>query len=180
MMRSSPRSARSFARRMLVGVIGLAALVSVAAVPSVQMTEARFTDVEQVSASFTALALKPATILRTPLCVRPPALGGNVFSIEWQWPTSAPYDTFTAANVRWKVGTAESVAVPTTGPDASGRYTSTFNTGLLTGVLGTLLGADLRVEMRTTLHNWTSGAASAMTYNAPLLVGAPTCTIANG
>ncbi|GAB3633676.1 hypothetical protein GCM10027421_30290 [Microbacterium shaanxiense] len=172
----------SLRTRILSGVLGTTVLTTVLLLPSAQITEAAFVDAEHGSAQVAATTLAPPVILDTPLCQRPPLVGGgNLFTIRWRWPsTAAPYSTFTtAANVRWKVGTTDGVVVSSTGPDGQGRYSTTFTTGLLGGLVGGLLGVNVPIEMRTVTQNWTSTGVSRMVYNAPIALGV-SCTITNG
>lgn len=169
-------------RRVLSGLIGTALLATVVFVPATQITDAAFTDIEHGTAQVTATTLLAPVIIDTPLCQRPPLVGGgDLFTIRWRWPSATPpYSTFTpATNVRWKVGTTDAVVVASSGPDGQGRYSTTFSTGLLGGLVGGLLGANIPIEMRSVTQNWTSNGASRLVYNAPLAAGV-SCTITNG
>ena len=153
--------------------IGLLAILSWIAVPPT--TDASFTDSEYAGASVTALTLRPPQIASTPLCQRPPLLGGDVFSIRWKMPAGAPADSI----VRWAVDGQVLTTSPSTSTDSQGSFVSAFSTTLLSGLLGSLLGANIKVEMWATSGTWISPTASTMTYYAPLLAGSPTCTIVN-
>lgn len=169
-------------KRILSGVLGATVLTTVLLLPSTQITEAAFVDAEHGSSQVAAATLAPPVIVDTPLCQRPPLVGGgNLFTIRWRWPSTAtPYTSFTsAANVRWKVGATDGVVVSSSGPDGQGRYSTTFSTGLLGGLVGGLLGANIPIEMRTVTQNWTSTGASKLVYNAPVAAGV-SCTITNG
>lgn len=172
MMRSSPRSARSFARRMLVGVIGLAALVSVATVPSVQTTEARFTDVEQASASFTAARLATPVITS---CTVTSLLGTFTgFTIMWTSPYLKEQERLSI----------NGTAVPNTNVTQSGTgpysYSATLSSNLLGTLLGSLLGSSntVRVEAIYPGTSWVSPAATRTLSVGGLLGlgGNNTCT----
>ncbi len=171
------RSSRG--RRALAALAGATLLVSLALAPNAQLSDAAFTDDEQAQATLTARLLPPR-VTSIPLCSRPPLLGGTFMRVTWEWPAVAPYSSFTGSNVEWRVGTL--VVTPTvTGPDAQGRYTADITTGLLSGLLGGLLGADVVIEMRTTYGTWrTNTTPTTVTYNAPLVSGAATCTPVNG
>lgn len=163
-------------RRVILAAAGVAVLFAVTVAPSARVSDAAFTDPEYSAAQLIAAKLAPSVIVDTPLCRRP-LLGRDVVTIRWRWPSSThPYSTFTAANVRWKVGTTNNVAVTSTGPDSNGYYSTTFNGGLLGGLLGT----NVPLEMRTITGNWTSTGVSKVVYYAPAVAGAATCTITNG
>lgn len=166
-------------RRALAAIAGAALLVGIGLAPTAQVSDASFTDAEQAQTTFTARLLPPQ-ITSIPTCIRPPVLGGSFMKVMWEWPAVTPYSSFSGSNVEWRVGT--NVIVPTvTGPDAQGRYTADITTGLLSGLLGSLLGADIVLEMRTTYGTWkTSTTPTTVTYNAPLLSTAVSCTPANG
>lgn len=169
----------SWVRRALAALAGVTLLVSLALAPSAQVSDAAFTDDEQAQTTLTARLLPPQ-VTSIPLCSRPPLTGGTFMQVTWQWPAVAPYSSFTGSNVEWRVGTL--VVTPTvTGPDGQGRYTADITTGLLSGLLGGLLGADVVIEMRTTYGTWrTNTTPTTVTYNAPLVTGAATCTPVNG
>lgn len=171
--------ARRLHRRVRAAIAGTAMLVVIGLAPAAHVSDAAFTDAEQAQTTITARLLPPQ-ITSIPSCIRPPLLGGSFMKITWGWPAVAPYSSFSASNVEWRVGTT--VIVPTvTGPDAQNRYTADITTGLLSGLLGSLLGADIVIEMRTTYGTWkTSTAPTTVTYNAPLLSSAVSCVPANG
>lgn len=166
--------------RILAGAAGIALLCGVGLMPPAQLTDAAFTDSEHARTTITALRLVPPQVTSFATCIRPPLTGGTFLQVVFQWPSAtAPYTTMTASNVQWRVGTT--VIVPTvTGPDGQGRYTATITTGLLSGLLGSLLGADVLIDLRSTYSGWTSPGFSRVTYNAPLVIGAPSCTFSNG
>ncbi|MDP3950400.1 hypothetical protein [Microbacterium sp.] len=169
-------------RRILSGLIGTTLLATVLFLPATPTTDAVFVDSEYGTAQVTAATLFPPVIVDTPLCQRPPVTGsGNLFTIRWTWPSATPpYSTFTAGtNVRWKIGTTDGVVVASTGPDANGRYSTTFSSGIVGGIVGGLLGVNIPIEMRTVTQNWTSTRVTRMVYNAPLGAGV-SCTITNG
>ncbi|WP_424936304.1 MULTISPECIES: hypothetical protein [Bacteria] len=167
-----PRRRRERRAVALLG-IGLLATLSWIAAPST--TDASFTDGEYAGASVTALTIHPPQIASTPLCQRPPLLGGDVFSIRWRMPAGVPADSV----VRWAIDGQVLTTSPATATDPQGYSVSTFGTALLSGLLGSLLGANVKVEMWATSGTWISPTESTMTYYAPLLAGSPTCTIVN-
>lgn len=172
-------------RRLLSGIVGASLLAALAAAPPVQLTDAAFTDSEYASGTLKAATLlAPQIAVPMPLCQRPPLVGtGDLFTIKWKWPVAGDHtEAFNAslrpANIRWRVNATDNVAVPSSGPDSNGFYTTTFNSGLLGSLLGSLLGVNVVVEMRTIIGSWTSQTVSRMTYNAPTVAGV-SCTVAN-
>jgi hypothetical protein len=173
-----PRRLRTF---WLAGpaVTVAAAALSLSAVPSAT-TAATWTDADNASGSFQALTV-PAPIIDSctaqsilvNLSLRPRV------TITWHYPTTG----YTTANAQYSwsaTGLAnlavltEGNGVSTTGPVA-GVYTSTFQGGLLSGLLGA--SADIGIS---TGHpsGWVSKKSTAHA-TFPLLVGTGTCTITN-
>ncbi|WP_156760239.1 hypothetical protein [Microbacterium karelineae] len=152
-------------RRRGIGIAALGVMVLSAALggSSAHQTDAAFTDVERtVSAqALGTVVLQPATITSTS-CQRPSILNlaQPFLTVMWRWPQgTAPYSGFTAANTRWRIdGTVANAS--TTGPNASGVYTTTFTGGVLQQILGSLsdllLGSSFTVTARTV---WTPGTS---------------------
>lgn len=168
---SSPRSS-SVVRRMLVGLIGIAALVSVATVPSIQATEARFADVEQTSATFTASRLVTPVITA---CTVTSFLGSFTgVTISW----TSPY---LKDQERLSINTT---VIPNTNVTQTGAgpytYSATLSSGLLGTLLGSLLGSSNTVRVETVYPgtSWTSPAATRTLSVGGLLGlgGTNTCT----
>lgn len=159
-------------RRLLAGVVGLAALVGVATVPSVQMTEARFTDSEYAAASFTAATLATPVITS---CTVTSFLGTFTgFTITW----TSPY-----LKVQERLS-INAVVVDNTNVTQSGTgpytYSATISSGLLNTLLGSLLGSTntVRVESIYAGTSWASPAATRTLSVGGLLGlgGNNTCT----
>jgi hypothetical protein len=152
--------------------VGLAALVGVATVPSVQMTEARFTDSEYAAASFTAATLATPVITS---CTVTSFLGTFTgFTITW----TSPY-----LKVQERLS-INAVVVDNTNVTQSGTgpytYSATISSGLLNTLLGSLLGSSntVRVESIYAGTSWASPAATRTLSVGGLLGlgGNNTCT----
>jgi hypothetical protein len=152
--------------------VGLAALVGVATVPSVQMTEARFTDSEYAAASFTAATLATPVITS---CTATSFLGTFTgFTITW----TSPY-----LKVQERLS-INAVVVDNTNVTQSGTgpytYSATISSGLLNTLLGSLLGSSntVRVESIYAGTSWASPAATRTLSVGGLLGlgGNNTCT----
>jgi hypothetical protein len=176
---------RAGARRTLTGVLsvlGVLLLGLVLFAPPVQKTDASFTDPEFAGGSgITAVRLVPPQITGVSTC-RSALLGGNIMVVTWKWTAqTAPYSGFTAAaDTEWQIAGTAWQAVPTTGPDVNGVYTTTFSSSLLSGLLGGLLGESFNSNVRTKAWTgWVSPNVSTLTYTKPIL-NTPTCTFTNG
>ncbi|KJL29703.1 hypothetical protein [Microbacterium oxydans] len=159
-------------RRLLAGVVGLAVLVGVAALPSVQMTEARFTDSEYSAASFTASTLETPVITS---CTVTSFLGSFTgFTITWTSPYLKVQERLSINAVA-----VDNANVTQTG---SGPYTysATISSTLLNTLLGSLLGSSntVRVESIYAGTSWASPAATKTLSVGGLLGlgGNNTCT----
>ena len=170
-------TARDGLRRRLTVVVtafGLGILLLVG-VGTSSMTEASWTDSEYGTGAFTARVIPPPIIDSCTL--NPGLLGANpVVTMKWRFPAGT---TYTAANVAYAYARADGVqspAVPgpnlsTTGPVA-GEYTTTWNAGLLAGLLGSYNILYLQTRDPST---WTSKQSSAVAGAALLGIG-PYCT----
>lgn len=175
---SATRRPGSFGSRLMTAVVAAAALL-IALVPPTA-TAATWTDAEHVSGSFQALTV-PAPVIDSctaesvlvNLSLRPRV------TLTWHYPSTG----YTLANAQfwWSATGLANMAsvtggngVSTTGP-AAGVYTSTFQGGLLSGLLGG--SADVGL---TTLHGsgWTSKMSTAHA-TFPLVLGTGTCAITN-
>ncbi|CAH0155970.1 hypothetical protein SRABI76_00912 [Microbacterium oxydans] len=159
-------------RRLLAGVVGLAVLVGVAALPSVQMTEARFTDSEYSTASFTASTLETPVITS---CTVTSFLGSFTgLTITWTSPYLKVQERLSINAVA-----VDNANVTQTG---SGPYTysATISSTLLNTLLGSLLGSSntVRVESIYAGTSWASPAATKTLSVGGLLGlgGNNTCT----
>lgn len=163
---------------MLAGAVGLSVLAGVAVLPSVQLTEARFTDPDYASSTtFTAGAL--ATPVITACTVTNNGLG--IFqSVTITW--TSPY---VAANVRLTAtsgsttGTVPAANITASGP-VGGLYTysSTLTQALLTSLVSNLLGSTTTLSVTNLLPgtNWVSQAATRRLTVGALGLGAA-CTV---
>lgn len=167
-----PTTRRPATRRMLAGIAGFAVLIGIAAVPSAQLTEARFTDSEYAAASF------QATTLATPVitsCTVTSFLGTFTgFTITW----TSPY-----LKVQERLS-VNAVAVDNVNVTQSGSgpytYSATLSSGLLNTLLGSLLGSTNTVRVETIYPgtSWVSNPATRSLSVGGLLGlgGNNTCT----
>lgn len=176
---------RTRARRAVHGILAVLGVLLLGAVlfaTPPQRTDASFTDPEFAGGSgVAAVRLVPPQITAVTTC-RSALLGGNIMVVTWRWAAqAAPYTGFTAAaDAEWQIAGAAWQAVPTTGPDANGVYTTTFTSSLLSGLLGGLFGETFSSNVRTRAWTgWVSPTVSTLTYTKPIL-SSPTCTFANG
>jgi hypothetical protein len=152
--------------RRLFALVFAGALATAVVLPGAAPTEAAFTDTEHAASTISALRLPQPYIVSAPTCNYPLIALNLRFVVEWEWPSAlrsqAPYSTFDASNVRWSFGGSDfHSSFPTTGPDANGRYRTTFSGALLNsllgGLLGNLLGTSFDIRGQTT---WTPPGAS--------------------
>ena len=169
---TSSSASRTFPRRMLAGVIGIAALVSIGTVPSVGMTEARFTDDDFASASFSSARLATPVITS---CTVSSLLGSfTSVTIAWTSPYLKDQERLSINNT----------VVPNTNVTQSGTGPYTYSATLTSGLLGTLLGSllgstnTLKVETIYAGTSWVSPAATRTLSVGGLLGlgGNNTCT----
>ena len=185
--RNAPRRRRSAFRRSLLATVALVGLVlGLTTLQSPNQTEAAWTDSEFAgSAPLSAVTLAPPQITST-VCTK--ALLGlllNRFEIQWRWPSSlgpvAPGMTPV-----WSInGTVMPTQPTTSGPDASGTYTTSFSAGLLTELVTLLLGNSATITVGATVPGsgppqWQSQDISTITLSVPALLGTPTCPYVNG
>lgn len=176
---------RTGARRTATGVLAVLGVVLLGLTlfaPPLQRTDASYTDPEFAGGSgIHAVRLVPPQITGVSTC-RSALLGGNIMVVTWKWTAqTAPYSGFTAAaDTEWQIAGTAWQAVPTTGPDVNGVYTTTFTSSLLSGLLGGLLGETFSSNVRTKAWTgWVSPTVSTLTYTKPIL-STPTCTFVNG
>jgi len=166
----------------ILAVLGVMLLGLILLSPPLQKTDASYADPEFAGGSqITAVRLVPPQITGVSTC-RSALLGGNIMVVTWKWTAlTAPYSGFTAAaDAEWQIAGTAWQAVPTTGPDANGIYTTTFSSSLLSGLLGGLLGESFNSNVRTKAWTgWVSPNVSTLTYTKPILT-TPTCTFVNG
>ncbi|MFD6700795.1 MULTISPECIES: hypothetical protein [unclassified Microbacterium] len=166
----------------VLAALGVLVLGLILFAPPLPQTDASYTDPEFAGGTgVSAVRLVPPQITAVTTC-RSALLGGNIMVITWKWSAqTAPYSGFTAAaNTEWQIAGTAWQAVPTTGPDANGVYTTTFTSSLLSGLLGGLLGESFSSNVRTKAWTgWVSPTVSTLTYTKPIL-NSPTCGFANG
>jgi hypothetical protein len=161
-------------RRTLAAAVGLAVLVGVGVVPSVQTTEARFTDREHLSSStFTALTLE------TPVITGCTTAGVVFQSATIMWTSPHP-----PTNMRLTVisGSTTSV-VPSANISSSGpvggvySYSATLTQGLLASLISNLLGSTTTLSVASLVPgtSWVSGEATRKLTIGLFGLGA-TCT----
>lgn len=163
---------RSGRRRILAGAVGAVILVGVASFPPVELTEARFTDSEYAAGSFTAATLTAPVVTS---CTVTSFLGTFTgFTITWTSPYLKVQQRFSINNV---IVDNTNVTQTGTGPYT---YTSTISSGLLSTLLGSLLGSTnaVKVESIYAGTSWVSPAATRSLSVGGLLGlgGNNTCT----
>lgn len=159
-------------RRRGAGVVAVALLCAAFSASSVESTAARFTDVEHAAGSFTASRLVAPSITS---CTVTSLLGTFTgFTITW----TSPY---LKAQQRLSINTVVvdngSVSQSGSGPYA---YSTTISSGLLSTLLGSLLGSSNTVRVEAVLPgtSWVSPAATRTLSVGGLLGlgGNNTCT----
>ncbi|MGX1694028.1 hypothetical protein ACWIBQ_01400 [Microbacterium keratanolyticum] len=166
-------------RRVGAAAAGLSILLAGALLPGVQPTTASFVDDEYASTAISTITLAPPQSISIINCTGLLGTGiGAGVTIEWQFPAGAPYAGFTpAANVQWAFNSAgDNWQAVATQAQGNGRYRTTFNTGIISGLLSLLLGGEMTFQSRTVLGNWNSGSSAKVKYTAPVL-GSPSCQI---
>ncbi|WP_307043143.1 hypothetical protein [Agromyces ramosus] len=161
------------AAALLAGCALMVAVGSVGSAGSAAQTEAAWFAGESATGSFTALAVGTPTIVSC-------TAGGNVvtptLSLRWSFPVGSGYTVPTNLNLYYSNNGAIPNLLPittgatTAGPDAGGVYTTTYNIGLLGGILSTQ--AAIAVESK--VGNWTSPRVARLA-TWPLTIGAATC-----
>lgn len=158
--------------RALAGAVGLAVLIGVAASPSVESTDAAFVDSEYATGAFTAAKLTAPVIAS---CSVTSLLGTFTgFTITWTSPYLKVQQRLSINNV---VVDNTNVAQSGTGPYS---YSATISSGLLSTLLGSLLGSTNTVKVETVYPgtSWVSPAATRSLSVGGLLGlgGNNTCT----
>jgi hypothetical protein len=163
---------RQVARRVLAGAVGVAVLVGIAAAHPVEQTDARFTDSEYGAGSVTAATLATPVIAS---CTVTSLIGTFTgFTITW----TSPY-----LRVQQRLS-INNVAVDNANVTQSGAgpysYSATISSGVLSTLLGSLLGSTntVRVEAIYAGTAWASPAATRTLSVGGLLGlgGNNTCT----
>ena len=166
MSRRMPRAAALLAGCMLLLVGGT--------VHSTARTDASWNGAETGIGSFTALTVGAPTIVSC-------TAGGNVvaptLSLRWSFPAGSGYTVPDNLNLYFSNNGLIPNLLPitsgaaTTGPGAGGVYTTTYNIGLLGGILST----QAAIAVQSEVGSWTSSQV-ARVATWPLLVGTATCT----
>lgn len=153
---------------------GATLIATIAITGSAHETDAAWTAGESAAGSFTAMTVGTPTIVSC-------TAGGNVaaptLSMRWSFPAGSGYIVPTNANLYYSNNGLIPNLLPittgatTTGPDGGGVYTTTYNIGLLGGIISTQ--AAIAVESK--VGTWTSPRVSRIA-TWPLVVGTATCT----
>lgn len=156
-------------KRALVGMAVLAVAVALMVSPP-RPTLASWVDTEQSTGSFAAYTVPKPTITG---CTASNILGAASLKITWKYnsTTPAPSATFWFSSSSLLTLTLLPGSTTTTGP-VSGEYTTTFSSGLLTG----LLGGPVYLGVAANQYGWQSQVSSA-TATVPALIGTGTCVI---
>lgn len=161
--------------RPAVAVLAAAALIlTIGLAGWTRETEAAWSAGEVATGSFTAMTVGAPTIVSC-------TAGGNVvaptLSLRWSFPVGSGYTVPTNVNLYYSNNGLIPNLLPittgatTTGPDAGGVYTTTYNIGLLGGILST----QAAVAVQSRVGSWTSAMVSRVA-TWPTLVGTATCT----
>lgn len=158
-------------RYALAGVLGVAVLVGAASLPAVPVTDARFTDSEYAAGSFTADRLAAPVITG---CSVTSLLGTFTgFTITWTSPYVKAQQRLSINNV------VVDNANVTQGGAGPYNYSATISSGLLSTLLGSLLGSSNAVRVEAIAGtSWVSPAATRTLSVGGLLGlgGNNTCT----
>ncbi|MCT1478156.1 hypothetical protein [Microbacterium sp. p3-SID336] len=159
-------------RRALAGVVGIAVLLGASSLSAIPATEASFSDGEYAGGTFTAARLATPVITS---CSVSSLLGTFTgFTITWTSPYPKAQQRLSINNVAVDNG---SVSQGGTGPYT---YSATISSGLLSTLLGSLLGSSntVRVEAVQPGTAWVSPAATRTLSVGGLLGlgGNNTCT----
>ncbi len=157
-------------KRALIGLAVLAVAVTLLVSPP-RPTLASWSDSEKGTGSFSTYTVPKPTITG---CTSSNILGSGNVTIKWKYNSTSPTPTatfwFSSSSLITVVLLSGSTT--TTGPVA-GEYTTSFSSGLLTG----LLGGPAYVGVAANQYGWGSQVAGA-TAQLPALVGSGTCVIA--
>jgi hypothetical protein len=157
-------------KRALVGLAVLALAAALLVSPP-RPTLASWADTEKATGSFAAYTVPKPTITS---CSSSNVLGSGNITIKWKYNSTSPTPTstfwFSSSSLITLVLLPGSTT--TTGPIA-GEYTTSFSSGLLTG----LLGGPAYVGVAANQYGWGSQIAGA-TATLPAVIGSGTCVIA--
>lgn len=161
--------------RIRLPAVGAALAIGAALAFTAQSTatDAAWSDATTATASFAALTVAAPTIVSC-------TAGGNVvspaLSMRWSFPTASGYTSPANVNLYYSNNGLLPNLLPitsgatTTGPDGAGVYTTTYNIGLLGGILST----QAAIALETKVNGWTSPRVSRVA-TWPLVVGTATC-----
>lgn len=157
-------------KRVVVGLAALAVAAALLVSPPLP-TLASWVDAENSTGNFAAYTVPKPTITA---CTASNVLGSGSITIKWKYNSTAPTPSSTFWFSPSSLGTL--VLLPgsttTTGPVA-GEYTTSFASGLLTG----LLGGQAYVGVAANQYGWGSQIAGA-TATLPAVIGSGSCVIA--
>lgn len=158
--------------RLAVITALLALGVTLAATAQSNTTDAAWSDATVAAGSFTALTVAAPTIASC-------TAGGNVvaptLSVQWSFPAGSGYTSPANVNLYYSNSGLIPNLLPitsgatTTGP-VGGVYTTTYNIGLLGGILST----QAAIALETKVNGWTSPMVTRVA-TWPLVVGTATC-----
>ncbi|MEF3403571.1 hypothetical protein [Agromyces sp. CCNWLW203] len=161
-------------RTAAAALAGATLIAAIAITGSTRETDAAWSAGEAAAGSFTAMTVGTPTIVGC-------TAGGNIvaptLSMRWSFPAGSGYSVPTNANLYFSNNGLIPNLLPittgatTTGPDGGGVYTTTYDIGLLGGILSTQ--AAIAVESK--VGTWTSPRVSRIA-TWPLLIGTATCT----
>jgi hypothetical protein len=159
---------RRLAAVAMLLVAGAALVVATQSTP----TDAAWSDPTAATDSFTALTVVAPTIVSC-------TAGGNVatptLSVQWSFPAGSGYTSPTNINLYYSNNGLIPNLLPitsgatTTGP-TGGVYTTTYNIGLLGGILST----QAAIGLETKVNGWTSPRVTRVA-TWPLVIGTATC-----
>lgn len=160
-------------RHSIVGaVLALGAALTFSAQSTA--TDAGWSEITRATGSFSALTLVAPTILG---CTAGGTIVSPTLTAQWSFPVGSGYTSPTNINLYYSrtgllsdlvlIGTGTS----TTGPDGAGVYTTTYNIGLIGGILN----REAAIGFETTVNGWTSFTRATVLATWPL-IGSNTCT----
>jgi hypothetical protein len=167
------RSARAPAATAIIVLSVLAVVAAGQAAVPVDETDAAWADGEVATGGFQAITVSAPTIVS---CTASGNAVAPRMTVRWAFP---PASGFTApANIEMTFSNSGLVpnllpignAVTTIGPDAGGVYTSSYDLGLLGGLIGT----QGLLALESTIGGWNSPRVYR-TARWPLLLGPATC-----
>lgn len=162
--------------RLRLSMVGAVLALGAALAFSAQSTatDAAWSDATRATGSYMALTVVAPTVVSC-------TAGGTVLSptllAQWSFPAGSGYTQPTNINLYYSNNGLLSNLLPigtgasTSGPNGSGVYTTTYNTGLLGGVLN----RQAAIGFETTVNGWTSPRVTALARWP--LIGSNSCTV---